>query len=125
MRSDRRRRRGADTGFVTAETAVAMPVLVALTAVLVWGVLVGAAQIRCVDAAREAARAAARGDPAGQVLGVARAAAPAGAEVLVSVLGESVHVVVSARSQGPGVLGGLLSLRVSGSASALREKGTP
>jgi Flp pilus assembly protein TadG len=124
VRSDLRRS-AADAGFVTAETAVAMPVLVALTAVLVWGVLVGAAQIRCVDAAREAARAAARGDPAGQVLGVARAAAPAGAEIAVSEQGESVRVVVSARSQGPGVLGGLLSLRVSGSASALREQGTP
>jgi TadE-like protein len=111
----------ADCGFVTAETAVLMPVLVALMAVLVWAVLVGAAQIRCVDAAREAARAAARGDPPGQVLAVARAAAPAGAVVAVSEQGADVRVVVSARSNGPGTLGGLLSLQVSGSASALRE----
>ena len=112
---------GTDSGFVTAETAVLLPVLVALMAVLVWGVLVGAAQIRCVDAAREGARAAARGDPPGQVLAAARAAAPQGAVVAVSEHGADVRVVVSARSNGPGTLGGLLSLQVSGSASALRE----
>ena len=119
----RRRHRAREAGFVTAETAVVLPVLVALTAVLVWGVLVGAAQIRCVDAAREAARAAARGDPAGQVMGVAQAVAPAGARIEVSEQGESVRVVVSAESQGPGVLGGLLSMPVSATASALREAG--
>lgn len=111
----------ADRGFVTAETAVLLPVLVALMAVLVWGVLVGAARIRCVDAAREGARSAARGDPPGQVLAAARAAAPKGAAVAVSQDGTDVRVVVSARSNGPGTLGGLLSLQVSGSASALRE----
>ncbi|WP_042437441.1 TadE family type IV pilus minor pilin [Streptacidiphilus albus] len=110
---------------MTAETAVLLPVLVALTAVLLWGVLVGAAQIRCVDAAREAARAAARGDPAGRVAAVAQAAAPKGARVAVSEQGDTVRVEVSARSQGPGVLGGVLSLPVSASASALREPGDP
>ncbi|WP_370468366.1 TadE family type IV pilus minor pilin [Streptacidiphilus sp. P02-A3a] len=106
---------------MTAETAVLLPVLVTLMAVLVWGVLVGAAQIRCVDAAREGARAAARGDPPDQVLAVARAAAPPGAAVAVTEHAADVRVVVSARSQGPGALGGLLSLQVSGTASALRE----
>jgi Flp pilus assembly protein TadG len=110
---------------VTAETAVLLPVLVALTAVLLWGVLVGAAQIRCVDAAREAARAAARGDPAGRVVALAQAAAPQGARVAVSEQGGTVRVDVSAQSRGPGVLGGLLSLPVSASASALREPGDP
>ena len=110
---------------MTAETAVLLPVLVALMAVLVWGVLVGAAQIRCVDAAREAARAAARGDPPERVFAAARAAAPPGAEVAVSGQGSDVRVVVSARSQGPGVLGGVLSLQVSGTATALREAGGP
>ena len=102
-----------------------LPVLVALVAVLVWGVLAAAAQIRCVDAAREAARAAARGDSPERVVTAARATAPEGAEVAVSTRDGSVDVVVSARSQGPGVLGELLSLRVSGSASALREAGSP
>lgn len=93
------------------------------TGVLVWGVLVGAAQLRCVDAAREAARAAARGDPQGQVLAIARENAPQGATVAVSEQGDTVRVQVSAVSRGPGGLGGLLALRVEGSASALREPG--
>lgn len=46
----RRRGRGSgrargDAGFVTAETAVAMPALVLLAALLIWGVLAAAAQI--------------------------------------------------------------------------------
>jgi hypothetical protein len=104
---------------------VALPVLVLLTGVLVWGVLVGAAQVRCVDAAREAARSAARGDPPGQVLALARDNAPPGAAVAVSEQGGTVRVDVSAESRGPGGLGGLLSLRVSASASAAREPEVP
>ncbi|MEZ0091357.1 hypothetical protein ABH925_002519 [Streptacidiphilus sp. EB129] len=100
---------------------MALPVLVLLTGVLLWGVLVGAAQVRCVDAAREAARAAARGDPAGQVLAIARREAPRDAAVAVSEQGGTVRVEVSTVSTGPGGLGGLLSLRVSGSATAVRE----
>ena len=52
----------ASAGAVTAELALGMPLLVALTAGLVWLLAVGAAQVRTVDAARETARALARGD---------------------------------------------------------------
>lgn len=45
---------------MTAEAAVVLPVLVAFAMALVWGLLVAAAQIQCVDAARAGARAAAR-----------------------------------------------------------------
>ncbi|WP_042404883.1 TadE family type IV pilus minor pilin [Streptacidiphilus carbonis] len=114
---------GGDGGFVTAETAVALPVLVLLTGVLVWGVLVGAAQLRCVDAAREAARAAARGDPQGRVLDVARNAGPLGASVSVSEGGDTVSVRVSATARAPGGLGGLLAVDVAATASAVREPG--
>ncbi|MEY9968132.1 hypothetical protein ABIA33_006212 [Streptacidiphilus sp. MAP12-16] len=102
---------------------MALPVLVLLTGVLVWGVLVGAAQVRCVDAAREAARAAARGDPQGQVLAIARANAPQGAAVAVSGQDDTVTVAVSALSRAPGGLGGVLSLRVASTATAAREPG--
>lgn len=86
-----------DGGFVTAETAVALPVLVAFAMALVWGLLVMSAQIRCVDAARAGARAAARQDPADAVLSVARATAPRGADVTVSREGDQVRVVVVAK----------------------------
>jgi hypothetical protein len=68
---------------VTAEAAVVIPTLVALTALLVWGLMAAAAQIRCVDAARAGARAAARSESAADVMRVARASAPAGAVVSV------------------------------------------
>ena len=128
MRSERVRPRPAgragDEGFVTAETAVALPVLVLLTGVLVWGVLVGAAQLRCVDAAREGARAAARGDPQGRVLDAARNAGPRDATVSVSEGGDTVSVRVSATTRAPGGLGGLLAIDVAATASAVREPGT-
>ncbi|MEV1062565.1 TadE family type IV pilus minor pilin [Streptomyces sp. NPDC050263] len=89
---------------MTAESAVVLPVLVAFAMALVWGLLVMAAQIQCVDAARTGARAAARQDPADAVLQVTRATAPRGAEVTVSREGDQVRVVVVAK---PPVLRGL------------------
>ncbi|MFF9486093.1 TadE family type IV pilus minor pilin [Streptomyces sp. NPDC014676] len=96
--------RRADRGFVTAESAMVLPVLVMLTTALVWGLLVVAAQIRCVDAARAGARAAARQDSPAAVAEVTREAAPPGARVTVSREAEQVRVVVEAR---PPVLHGL------------------
>ncbi|MFE9628606.1 TadE family type IV pilus minor pilin [Streptomyces sp. NPDC006527] len=101
---ERGRVRGADRGFVTAESAVVLPVLVAFAMALVWGLLVMAAQIQCVDAARTGARAAARQDSADAVAEVTRATAPRGARVTVSREGAQVRVVVVAR---PPVLRGL------------------
>ena len=82
---------------MTAESAVVLPVLVMFTMALVWGLLVVAAQIECVDAARTGARAAARQDPADSVVEVAREAAPRGASVTVRREGDQVHVVVVAK----------------------------
>ena len=81
-----------------------VPVLVMFAMTLVWGLLVVAAQIQCVDAARTGARAAARQDPADAVVSVAREAAPRGAEVTVSREGDQVRVAVVAK---PPVLHGL------------------
>ncbi|MER5990031.1 TadE family type IV pilus minor pilin [Streptomyces viridosporus] len=96
--------RGRDRGFVTAESAVVLPVLVVFATALVYGLLVVAAQIRCVDAARTGARAAARQDPPDAVTEVAREAAPSGAEVTVRREAGHVRVVVVAR---PPLLDGL------------------
>jgi hypothetical protein len=89
---------------VTAEAAVVLSVLVAFTMALVWGLLVVAAQIECVDAARAGARAAARQDPADSVVTVTREAAPRGARVTVAREGDRVRVTVVAE---PPVLSGL------------------
>ncbi|GAB1336940.1 TadE family type IV pilus minor pilin [Streptomyces sp. E-15] len=96
--------RGGDRGFVTAEAAVVLSVLVAFTMALVWGLLAVAARIECVDAARAGARAAARQDPPAAVVTVAREAAPRGARVTAAREGDRVRVTVVAR---PPMLGGL------------------
>ena len=90
-------RRRVDGGFVTAEAAVVLPVLVMFAMALVWGLLVVAAQIECVDAARAGARAAARQDPADAVVKVVEEAAPRGARVTVSRENGQVRVVVVAK----------------------------
>ncbi|MBN0048735.1 pilus assembly protein [Streptomyces actuosus] len=96
--------RRRDAGFVTAESAMALPVLVLFATGLVWGLLVVAAQIRCVDAARTGARAAARQDPPEAVLRAARDTAPPGARITVTRDGGQVRVLVVAR---PPLLHGL------------------
>lgn len=90
--------RRSDRGFVTAESAMVLPVLVMFAMALVWVLLVVATQIQCMDAARTGARAAARQDPPGAVLEVARRVAPSGAEVTVRREATQVRVVVVARS---------------------------
>jgi hypothetical protein len=103
----RRATRGrADAGYVTAETAVVLPALAVLLGVALWAIAVAAAQVRCVDAARDAARAAARGEPDAVVVAAARLAGPPGCEVAVSRAGDRVTVVVRDRV-GPG--GGVLA----------------
>src|SRR4051794_29395212 len=82
--------------MVTAETAAVLPVLAVLLAVALWSVSAVAAQLRCVDAAREAARAAARGEPAEVVYARARDAGPAGAAISVSGSAGLVTVAVNA-----------------------------
>lgn len=121
MRRDRPSdaRRAPDAGFVTAETAVALPALVLLTAMLVWGVIAAAAQLHCVDAARVGARAAARGDT--NAVALAQSAAPSGAVVRLTAEGDSVHVTVEAPCPGPGRLAALVSVRLGATAVAARE----
>ena len=97
------RRRG-EQGAVTAELATGLPLLLALTVGLAWLVGVGSAQVRAVDAAREAARAVARGDSEAEAVGLARAVAPSGARVSVVTEGGRVVVRVRASVHGPGGL---------------------
>jgi hypothetical protein len=79
-------------------------VLVMFAMALVWGLLVVAAQIQCVDAARTGARAAARQDPADAVVEATRRTAPRDARVTVSREGDQVRVTVVAK---PPALDGL------------------
>jgi len=117
-----RRERGA----VTAELALALPLLVSVTVGLVWLLAVGAAQVRTVDAARETARALARGDDPGSAVAIGTRVAPPGSEVSVTRTDGEVRVTVSGEVDGPGGLfDHLPTPRVHAEAVALEEQSTP
>jgi Flp pilus assembly protein TadG len=112
---------GRESGMVTAETAVVLPVLLLVLAGAVAAVTVVGAQLRCVDAAREGVRAAARGQSVAAVTALADRAAPDGAVTTLSSEGEEVRVAVSARVAPLGPVP--LRITVSAEAVALREPG--
>ena len=98
----RARRPFRERGAVTAELALGLPLLLALTVGLVWLLAVGAAQVRVVDGARETARMLARGDAdAAAVARGARVAGP-GSRVAVVQRGDEVAVTVTRSVEGPG-----------------------
>ena len=82
--------------MVTAEAALVIPVLLAVTLTLSWAIAVGAAQVKLIDAAREGARLAARGEPAAVVEAAIRRAGPEGTRGIVSTLDGTVSVRVQA-----------------------------
>jgi hypothetical protein len=123
MRCQRRldRRERAST---TAETALVLPVLVGLAATLVWLIGAGVAQVRCVDAARDAARALARGEPDAQVAAAAQGAAPEGARVTIDRGDDVVEVRVDHTITPPGeLLDGLVALPIGATSSLPIEHG--
>lgn len=118
------RRRPGERGAVTAELALALPLLLALCVGLVWMLTLASAQTRVVDASREAARAVARGDDPGLAQDLAGRIAPPGAVVSVGGGADRVEVETSAVVHGPGGLFAVLpGVRVSARAVAVREPG--
>lgn len=105
-----------DRGAVTVEAALALCSLVTVLALVLAAVSAVAAQLRCVDAAREAARLTARGeqDRAEQL---ARRIAPPGATVAVTVHGDEILARVSANP----VAGLLPGIDVGAEAAAVME----
>jgi Flp pilus assembly protein TadG len=112
--------RKGESGAVTAEAAVALPILLLVTWIVVAVLMVGSAQLACQDAARAAARAASRGEPALVVGETARRAAPAGAEVSVQTDAGLVVVEVIARVRVAGPWG-MPAVRIAGRAVAQPE----
>lgn len=112
-----------ERGAVTAELALGIPLLLALVAGLVWMLAVGAAQVRVVDASREAARVVARGDDPASAEALARRIAPGGAEVTITTSGEQVVVTTRVRVRGPGGLfDPIPGVTVSADATAMLEE---
>ncbi len=111
-----------ERGAVTAETAMALPVLVLFTLAMVWLVSLGITQVRAIDAARETARAAARSQGAGAATALGRRVAAEGSQVSVRHAGATVVARVSSPVQGPGgLLGRWASVRVRAEAVAAQE----
>lgn len=110
----------SDRGSVIAETAIAIPCLIAIGIALLWALGVGTTALALADAAGQAARAAARGESAAVVAGLASQAAPR-AQVAVQ-MGESlVSVALSQQVSVPLPLLDGLAVTVERSATAARE----
>jgi hypothetical protein len=114
---------GRERGAVTAELALGLPLLLALTVGLVWLLAVGAAQIRVVDGARETARMLARGDAETSAVGRGERVAGPGSRVHVVHRGGEVAVTVTRRFDGPGgVLEVLPGVELEATAVAATEE---
>ncbi|HEY8452451.1 MAG: TadE family type IV pilus minor pilin [Micromonosporaceae bacterium] len=109
-----------ERGSATAELAVALPAVVLLLLAGLTSVGAVTARLQCVDAAREAALVAARG---GSGTEAAARLAPEGAEVTVTVDGDTVVAVVRARV--PVLSARLPAVRVEATAVAAVEPGHP
>lgn len=117
--------RRSERGAATAELAMVLPLLAAVTVGLAWLLAVGAAQVRAVDAARETARAVARGDAVAEAVARGAQVAPPGSRVQVHDDGGQVTAVVVGRVSGPGGLFARLpDVTVSATAVAAAE-GSP
>lgn len=120
----RPRSRAAGRGAVTAETAVVLPVLIAVAIGLAWVVSLGVAHVRVVDAARETARALARDEQPAAALSLGRRVAPQGATISVQERTGTLVVTVSAEVRGPGGLFRFLpGVEVDAEAVAAKEQG--
>ena len=108
-------------GAATAELALAIPLLLSLTIGLVWLLSVGAAQVRMVDAAREAARATARGDAAADAEARGEQVAPGSTVTVVSRDGEVVSTATGSVAPPVGLLAFLPAVTLHARAVAATE----
>jgi len=90
-----------DCGSVTVEIAVALPALVFVLVIGLWGVTVAGDRVACVDAARAGARAAARGEDLASVRAAVAKAAPSGADLEIGHDSDITYVTVTAKIQPP------------------------
>ena len=107
-------------GSASLETALAIPSLLLVALVLLWGVLAGATNVQLAAAANQVARGLARGEAAEALVSQVTARL-SGAQVLVDERGDLVEVTVREQVSGPGSLFGMLDTTLEQRATALRE----
>ncbi|MEV0660177.1 TadE family type IV pilus minor pilin [Actinomadura luteofluorescens] len=110
--------------MATAEIAVALPSLVLITAIALWGVRAASVQLACTDAARSGARAAARGESLTAVRELVERGVPKEATVQVHRDEATVRVDVSV-PVAPVAAIGLPAFVVHANAAAEAEPGVP
>ena len=111
--------------MVTAELAIALPVLVLVGLLAVCGVQAVLTQLRCRDAAGVAARLAGRGESDDVVAAAVAVAAPHGSTLSVRREGELVVASVQAQVRWLGIGALLPGLHVSETAVSVAEGGSP
>ena len=112
-----------DCGYVTAETALSLPSLLAVAFSLLLIVLAAGDQIRCSDAAWEAARLAARGEPIELAEAQVKRWMPSGSAISFTPEQGAIQATVSVRL---GLGGALLpAVRISSTAQVTCEIGLP
>jgi Flp pilus assembly protein TadG len=112
-----RSQRASDRGAVTVEAALALSSLLLVLSLLIGVMCAMGAQLRCLDAAREAARLITRGE-SDRAHAVVAAIAPTNARLVVRMRGDEVTVTVSGAA-----VGRLAKLTVSGEAVGILEPG--
>jgi hypothetical protein len=110
--------------MATAEIAVALPSLVLITAMALWGVRAASIQLACTDAARTGARAAARGESLTAVRELVERAVPKEATIQVHRDEATVSVDISAPVTSAAAIG-LPAVIVHAHAAAETEPGLP
>ena len=111
----------ADRGSVLLETAIAVPVLIAIAIAMVWVVSLGAVYVRALDTAQTAARQVARGVPVEAIVDPGGSAKPPLSGVTITTDAGLVHARVTRRITAPGPLLGGLGFDITAEATALAE----
>ena len=88
--------RQRDQGSATVEIALALPALVTVVAIALWGIAAAAAQLTCIDAVRAGAIAAARGEPLPEVRAQILSAAPPGSDLVLTQTADSTCLTLEA-----------------------------
>lgn len=112
--------RSSEEGMVIVEAALAIPMLVAVAAAMIWALLVATTSLAVGDAARAAARELARGVPAAEALAHAEASVP-GASARVDDGEAAVAVVVTKEVHAPVPILAGLSVGVTQRVAVPRE----
>ncbi|MFI5692084.1 TadE family type IV pilus minor pilin [Kribbella sp. NPDC051586] len=113
--------RRTERGAVTAELAIALPVLLSLLLLGIWSIGLVVLNIRCIDAARDVARAVARGEPPDQAKAIGHRTIPTGT-ITITREASDIHVtVIATPTHTPPLLALLTPTRLTATATLQAE----